>query len=51
MSLTLARIASALLRDAAMPEDVADLGVEFAALAPGRFLKAARIPSLSPVEQ
>lgn len=51
VSLTLARIASALLRDAAMPGDVADLGVAFDALAPGRFLEAARTPFLCQVEQ
>ncbi|WP_277996374.1 MULTISPECIES: hypothetical protein [unclassified Ensifer] len=48
VSLTLARIASALLRDAAMPEDVVKLGVEFDALAPVRFMAAAHTPSLSP---
>ncbi|WP_280951698.1 FAD-binding oxidoreductase [Ensifer sp. 1H6] len=48
VSLTLARIASALLRDAAMPADVASLGVEFGALAPVRFMAAAHTPSLSP---
>ncbi|MGF6176111.1 NAD(P)/FAD-dependent oxidoreductase [Ensifer sp. 4252] len=51
VSLTLARIASALLRDAAMPQDVADLGVEFDAVAPVRFLETAQTLSFSPVGQ
>ena len=49
VSLTLARIASALLRDAAMPQDVADLGVAFDALAPTRFFEAAHTAALSTV--
>ncbi|OOG69108.1 FAD-dependent oxidoreductase [Sinorhizobium sp. A49] len=51
VSLTVARIASALLRGAAMPEDVASLGVDFGALTPERFIEKARTPSLSPVAQ
>lgn len=51
VSLTLARIASALLRDATMPEDVAELGVAFDALAPTRFLEAAPTSTLSTVGQ
>ncbi|NVD42238.1 FAD-binding oxidoreductase [Ensifer sp. HO-A22] len=51
VSLTLARIASVLLRDAAMPEDIAALGVVFDALAPGRFLEAAHTSTLSTVGQ
>lgn len=51
VSLTLARIASALLRDAAMPQDVAEFGVQFDALTPGRFIETARTSSLSPVDR
>ncbi|KOF16905.1 FAD-dependent oxidoreductase [Ensifer adhaerens] len=51
VSLTLARIASALLRDAPMPQDVAEFGVQFDALTPGRFIETARTSSLSPVDR
>ncbi len=49
VSLTLARIASALLGDAGMPEDVAGLGVTFDALSPDRFIAVAQAAPLAPV--